>query len=220
MPFPIAVVAVGAVVAVAGGVVVWQAAERRRREGLEHFALTRGLKFDVARRGGEQALAPSIALFAKGHSRRWGYTLAGTRNGTPYTAFEYAWTTGGGQHSHRHRVHGVLWEQNGDAFPVFVLEPEDFFARVGHLFGVQDIDFDDAPEFSRLYALKGTDEPAVRRLFTPGLRTTLAAESGQYVAGGGRYLFWYAKGRLPNVERLDEWIERGDRVRRQFFERG
>jgi len=42
---------------------------------------------------------------------------------------------------------------------------------------------------------------------------------GQHVAAGGRFLFWWVDGRLPNAEQLDEWLELGDQVRRRFFKR-
>jgi hypothetical protein len=37
------------------------------------------------------------------------------------------------------------------------------------------------------------------------------------VIGGGRFLIWWLDAKLPAVERLDEWLEQGDQVRRRFF---
>jgi len=35
---------------------------------------------------------------------------------------------------------------------------------------MQDIDFDESPEFSRMYRLKGPNEPLDRQLFTTEIR--------------------------------------------------
>jgi hypothetical protein len=223
MAVALPIVAFGAVVAVAvaGGVAAWRAAQRRRREALEHFALARGMRYESSRRGAEEAVAPWIPFFGKGHSRRWGHTLSGVRNGFPCTAFEYRWATGGGQHTQHHRVHGVLWERTEGEFPKFTLAPEGVLQRIGQLLGMKDIDFDADPEFSRRYVLKSQDEAAARRLFTVTVRSALTAGDDRvHLAAGGRYLVWYARGRLPAAERLDDWLEAGDRVRRLFLSGG
>src|SRR3954471_18380060 len=71
--------------------------ERRRREGFERYALERGLRFELERPGEEQRHTATCRLFSEGHSRHWRYTLTGTRNGTPFTVFEYRFTVGSGK---------------------------------------------------------------------------------------------------------------------------
>ncbi len=218
MTFPLEWVLLGGGAALVGGLVALvRARERRRREGLQEFCLIRGFRFEDGRPGAERAYADVIGVFDSGRSRKWGYTLAGTRNGAPFTAFEYEWVTGGGKDRHTHHLRAILWEDEGAAFPRFALTPEGFFSRVGQLFGMQDIDFADAPEFSRAYRLRGDDEAAIRAFFTPELRAFFAAIPHQRLSGRGRSLFWWQSGRLPAVEALDEWLDEGDRVRRRFF---
>src|SRR2546422_3151571 len=64
------------------------------------------------------------------------------------------------EHSYDRRVQ---WPMEG-RLPTFMLTPEDLRAKLAVLFGGQDVDFDDSPEFSRRYRLRGTDEDAVRAL--------------------------------------------------------
>jgi hypothetical protein len=95
------------------------------------------------------------------------------------------------------------------AFPKFALGPEGWFSRLGQMLGMQDLDFPESPEFSNAYRLRGPDESSIRQLFTPEIREFFAATPQQHVAGGGQS--------LPSVDQLDEWLERGDHVRRRFF---
>src|SRR2546427_7961814 len=84
----------GGVAAVAGGVglVNWLVT-RRRRQAYEAFCRDRGYRFDRERPGEETHHAATCRLFTEGHGRRWTFTIVGTSGGTPFTAFEYRWTT-------------------------------------------------------------------------------------------------------------------------------
>ncbi len=201
-------------------VVYQRAADRRRREAYERFCLERGLAFRREQPGEERRHAGTCPLLAQGHARHWRYTISGTRNDVPFSAFEYQWTTGGGKSAHTHRIAGVLWTLEREAeLPQFMLTPEGLRARIAAFFGGQDLDFDDSPEFSRAYRLQGQDEGAVRGLFTPDLRHVFAAQPGQHVAGAGRELMWWQDGRLPGPEALDQFLMEAERIRR-LFDRG
>lgn len=215
---PIEVLIGGGAAAVAVTVfVASRVLERRRRETYREYCLTRGFAFERRWPGAEERIGAALDVFKSGRSRRWGYTIRGTRNRAPFTAFEYRWVTGGGTSSHTHHLHGMLWESEDGRLPRFALTPESWLTRWGEVFGMQDIDFPESPEFSRAYRLRGEDEAAIRGLFAPEVRAFFAATAGQHVAGAGRYLFWWHPGRLPKVERLDEWLDEGDRVRRRLL---
>lgn len=211
------IIAGGIAALVGAGVLVALAVERKRRAAYEEYCLVRGFRFEPERPAGERRFGDVFEPFSQGRRRTWGYTISGTKNRMPFTAFEYAWVTGSGKHSSTHRVSGVCWEQDGLSLPKFALSPEGWFTRLGEMFGMQDIDFPDSPEFSKAYRLKGPDESGIRARFTTDLRHFFAATPDQHVAAGGRFLFWYRRARLPAVEELDEWLERGDHVRRRFM---
>jgi len=209
----------GVAVIVGAGALIARAIERKRRAAFEEFSLIRGFTFEAERPNGEQHLHNLLEPFAQGRWHRWGYTMTGTRNGARFTALEFSWMTGGGKNSSKHYLSGMLWEQDGTAFPRFTLSPEGMIARIGQVFGMQDIDFVDSPDFSRTYLLRGPAEADIRKLFTPEIRRFFEATPGQSVAGGDRFLLWWRAGRLPAADRLDEWLEQGDQVRRRFFPR-
>jgi hypothetical protein len=189
--------------------------EKRRRESYEEFCLMRGFNFERERPTAEQAYG-AVPLFAKGRSRRWGYTIRGRWNGRAFTAFEYRYTTGGGKSSHTERFSVMLWEGDAVALPRFCCTPEGFFDRLAQRFGRQDLDFPEDPEFSGAYQLQGDDEAAVRGKFTPEVRRHLLANPRQHVAATGHALVWWRPGRLPKPDELDALFAEGDGVRRLF----
>ena len=211
-------IVMGGVAALLGaGALIARAYERKRRAAYEEYSLTRGFRFEPERPEGERRFRDVFEPFNQGRRRRWGYTISGLKNRAPFTAFEYTWVTGSGKNSSTHRMGGVVWEREAPPLPQFTLSPEGWFTRLGQMFGMQDIDFEESPEFSRAYRLKGPDETGIRSLFTPEIRQFFGATPGQHVAGGGRFLLWWRNMRLPTADQLDEWLEQGDHVRRRFF---
>src|SRR5438093_9624364 len=87
--------------------VVSRSRERKRRAAYEEYSLMRGFTFEPERPDGEHPFREAFEPFNQGHSRSWGYTISGTKNQSPFTAFEYKWTTGGGKSSHRHVLSGM-----------------------------------------------------------------------------------------------------------------
>lgn len=207
----------GGAALVGAAVLVARARERKRRAAYEEYSLVRGFTFEPERPHGERRFGDAFEPFTQGRSRKWGYTISGMKNRVPFVAFEYQWVTGGGRNSSTHHIGGIVWERDDVTLPKFALSPEGWFSRLGQMFGMQDIDFAEAPEFSRAYRLKGPDEAGIRSLFTPEIRHFLAATPDQYVAGGGRFLFWWRNSHLPSADQLDEWLEQGDHVRRRFL---
>jgi len=134
-----------------------------------------------------------------------------------FTAFEYVYTVGYGRSQSTHTQAMIKWESAGAKLAEFTVGPESFFSRIGQALGASDIDFDEDPGFSRAYVLKGTDETAIRSLFTSALRAELASQPGQHVAGAGPTLFWWRYSGLPGPEQLAEFLTAGDRIRQDFF---
>jgi hypothetical protein len=213
-------IVIGGVAALGGAaILISRAQERKRRAAYEEFSLIRGFTFEAERPDAERRFEEVFEPFTQGRRRKWGYTIGGSKNGVPFIAFEYSWVTGSGKNSSTHRLSGIVWERDGGTLPKFALSPEGWFSRLGGMFGMQDIDFPESSDFSQAYRLKGPDEAGIRALFTPEIRQFFASTPEQYVAGGGRFLFWWRNARLPLAEELDEWLEQGDHVRRRFLTR-
>ena len=218
MSWPLAYWWIPPLVTVAGMIPLFLYLERRRREAYKEFCMMRGFTFERSRHSSPQPYA-AVPLFAKGQSRRWGYTIGGRWNGRAFTAFEYRYSTGGGKNRHTETVSVMQWDGDDVALPRFCCTPEGFWDRLAQRFGRQDFDFPEDPAFSDAYQLQGDDEAAVRGAFTAEVRRHLLANPHQYVAGAGHELFWWRPGRLPKPDDLDALLAEGDGVRRLFLER-
>lgn len=204
-------------VAVMGvGALISRTRQRKRREAYAEYCLGRGFKYEPQHPEGERRFRDVFESFRQGNSDSWRNTITGTKNGAEFTAFEYVWQTGG-RNRQTHYRSGVIWERDEVSFPKFTLVPEGWFSKIGQVFGMQDIDFPESPVFSSTYRLAGPNESAIRELFTTEIRQFFDATPGQRVSGGGRFLIWWFEAGLPSAMALDEWLERGDHVRRRFF---
>ena len=192
--------------------------QKRRAKAYQAFADSAGYVYVMRRPGEEVRYAQMLPMFAQGHSRAWQHEISGRFNGLGFVAFEYVYIVGYGRNRTVHRQAMLKWESAGARLPQFTLGPENFFTRIGQAaLGWPDIDFADDEPFSRAYVLKGADETAVRALFTPQLRSELAGEKGQHVAGDGPTLFWWRYGGLPAPAGFNDFLTAGDRVRQLFF---
>ena len=61
--------------------------------------------------------------------------------------------------------------------------------RIAGVFGMQDIDFPERPEFSRRYLLRGSDEGGIRAVFTPTVQDFFEAYEGIGAASSGQRLY-------------------------------
>lgn len=111
---------------------------------------------------------PDSEILRSGWSRSVENLISGKIGGREWKAFDYGYTTGSGRSSHKHCQTLFVSKLRGTATS-FILGPEGFFDKIGDVVLKQDIDFENYPEFSKRYRLKGQDKSAVKGLFGPEL---------------------------------------------------
>ncbi len=150
-----------------------------------------------------------LHLFSQGHSKKIRNVLTGRAGEMDVRVFDYRYTTGGGKNSHTWRQTVMLCESAKMRLPKFALRPEHFFHKIGQVFGLQDIDFDTHPDFSKRYLLKGDDEREIRKLFdTDTLSLYESHGKLSTEAAGHRLIHYHANRRVPH-EKLSEFIREG-----------
>ncbi len=186
------------------GILIAVLRERKRREAWCGFASETGFVYTQEDRAFGQALG--FDLFQRGHRRRARNVLSGEAQGTRVALADYQYTTGGGKNSSTHRRSVVVLESEGLDLPRFAVRPEHFFDRFAELVGMDDIDFDEDPDFSSAYLLKGEDEESVRQTFGPPVRAHLVANAkqfrkqGLYVEGASQALLVSTQRRVRPAE--------------------
>jgi hypothetical protein len=131
--------------------------------------------------------------------------------------FEYSYTTSHGKSQQTFRQTIFFATSDTLHLPSFSLRPENFLHRIAGAFGYHDIDLATRPEFSRMFVLRGEDEPRVRATFTDPVAEFLEAHGGMCVAGEGRELLYWRPGRLAKPEELDSLIGDGFELTGRFI---
>ncbi len=124
----------GAVALVIGGyfwLIRWY--QRSRAADYQRHAVARGFQFQAERPGAEERYAAVVKMFTQGHGHHWRDEMSGQIDGSPFSAFEYVYTTGYGKGSSTYKCAMIHWPSAQRDFPRFALAPETFFDRVGQV---------------------------------------------------------------------------------------
>lgn len=186
---------------------VWAA--KKRREALERAAQMLRLSFSAA---GDDALLSSLSglhLFAIGQSRRMTNLMRGEIRGERVAVFDYRYSVQAGKNRHVRSQTVLCLPLQRPALPSFALRPERAWHKIGSRLGYQDIDFENHPDFSGKYLLRGEDEHAIRRLFSDRVVMFFEQAPQWCVEGAGDRLAIYRDRRLAKPEELRAFVEEG-----------
>lgn len=214
------VLIVGGVIAVIVlAIVVAVIMEKRRREALRQVAAELGLEFQEKLAGPPGPGLNRLHLFDVGHTRRARNALSGRYCDAELVLFDYQYSTGHGKHRRTHRQTVAAFQLPEAHLPLFLLRPENVFHKIGSALGYQDIDFDNFPDFSSSYLLRGENEPAVRELFNDNLLGFFENRPGLCVEGGDDWLIAYRSRRRVSPQQVSAFLDETFEVRGVFAKR-
>lgn len=176
--------------------------EQKRSEAWKAVATRPGMQFlgegnSVLSRFGQ------LKIFQTGRNQRVWNVLAVESGQIQIAVGDFRFITGSGKNSHTHNQTICALESDRFNVPHCRLRPEaKWLDALGSLFGGQDIDFSEDPQFSAAFVLQGEDEPAVRRLFNAEVRAWFAERAGRgfvFEARGHKLVFHLGK-RIPPDE--------------------
>ena len=183
--------------------------ERKRTEALQQIAAELGFDFSP---GGDLVHSPAdrfaaLRLFSQGRSRKVRNLMRGAGQNAEVSIFDYSYTVGSGKNKKTYRQTVICLESPALQIPDFELRPEHLFHRIGGLFGYQDIDFGDYPEFSRKYLLRGPNEAAIRSAFDAAIVAHLESLDRAYVEGHSGQLVFYRHAKRVRPEEVRGLLE-------------
>lgn len=183
--------------------------EKRRREALRATAAQLGLEFAETDQTGLQSGFSGFSLFRHGSSRRIRNIVYGRVEGVEVILFDYSYTTGSGKNRHTSHQTVGFFQSDTLGLPEFVARPEGMFDKIGQVFGYQDIDLPMHPEFSRKFILRGANEAAIRRAFTPGVARFFEENAGLSIEAKTDRFILYRSGTPLKPEQWAEWMRTG-----------
>ncbi|MFS8880230.1 hypothetical protein [Synechococcus sp. H55.11] len=205
--------------------------EKKRREALEQVARSLGMSFSAELPEGirSRLLQAGFELFEQGYDRRF-YNSMSKRliDGSEIGAFDYQYTYK--YHSGRGKSRRIVWGKSRGTHPqsVFWAYCEDLrlphfrlhpniplFHDIAKAFGMQDINFESHPRFSRKYLLRGEDEAKVRLRFDPSFLSFLEQHAPCCAEGSGPQLIVWRDDQQVSPEKMadrlrfgEEWVQR------------
>ncbi len=213
----IPVVAVlGTIGFIVGLVLLMQHLERKRTEAVHAFAQAHGYSVDPDVAGFQESLN-GFKLFNQGRSRELKNLIRTSREDLSICLADYKYVTGSGKHQQTHRQTICVVRSERLRLPHFFLRRQvALFDALGKMFGGQDVNFEEDPDFSKAFVLQTVDsEDELRRLFDRGARdafTALSKKGVQCEAMLDTLLLHY--GQRLKLERLEELAADAVNVRR------
>ena len=191
--------------------------EARRTKRLAALAAARGFTFRKTPTAADQALLENSQLAGQGRLRQTSNIIeAANVNDFAMTLLDYSYTVGSGK-SKQTVVQTVIRMQSPLLqLPAFVMKPESVFAKMGKILGFTDINFPDAPQFSKMYLLRGHDEAAIRQIFGPAIIQYCEQHPKISIEGVGDRLLVYREGRRVKLDNFDNFIEEGKAIAALF----
>jgi hypothetical protein len=101
--------------------------------------------------------------------------------------------------------------------PEFVVHPEPFFYDYGNALGLQHINFPLDREFDRTFTVRGTDEAAIRAVFTPAVIRFFREHPGLVLEGDGDRLLFYHSAKTLKPDELAVFLEEGKEATALIF---
>jgi MFS superfamily sulfate permease-like transporter len=86
--------------------------------------------------------------------------------------------------------------------PDFVLEPEKMFSKISEFLFGEDIDFNEFPEFSKKYYLRGENQSQIRAFFSPAIITFFETHDDLHIECHKHKLLIYKKRDLLSTDEI------------------
>ena len=196
-PFIITAVVVGVIFLVIAAVILSRHLEKKRMQAMEAAAQELGFEFQGLSEGSLSLLTSGFELMNRGRGRKYRNVMHRQAESTSVYIADYQYTVSNGKNSTTHHQTIAVIQSPDLQLPSFNLYPENIFLRFAQALGMQDIDFEEAPKFSRMFVLRGDDEAAIREYFFPQALEDITELGAVSVAGAGdRMMIWFGNRRV------------------------
>lgn len=166
---------------------------------------------------GLRSLLKDFRLFKKGYRRRITNILRekkGLKEAT-VIVFDYQYKLINGNSTYEQTVFFV--QSKALDLPSFYMEPENFFHQLSTYLGVEDIDFETHPKFSKQYWLKSEEEDRLVYRITDQVLHFFTIEEDWSLEGDNFYLIFYKEDHIIPVKTIKGFMKKGKKVMKLFL---
>jgi hypothetical protein len=209
------------VAGVIGGITLYMFyADKKRAEKIQAIATRLGFTFRRKPTEADNALIVGCHIARTGHGHITSNILEVAHSDElKMTLFDHVYTVGYGKSSSQYNQTVTRMQSPVLNLPVFTLFPETFSSKIGKLFGGADINFPEAPLFSKKYILRGPDEAAIRSVFSPDVMQFLVGLPWLVlIDADGDTLFVHRTSKRTKPEEIEASVAEGKQILAKFFE--
>ena len=182
-----------------------------RASELQNLAYRMELQYRPEDEWGLMALLRDFRLFKRGFSKKIRHIIhhADSFRSLSLNVFDYSYKVKKGKRVERRRQTVFFLQSKYLSLPEMRMQPENFFHRIGEWLGMQDIDFEEFPEFSDSYLLKGEDEEYIRHTMNEKVLRFFTVEKMWSLEGVGYFMVLYKKNEVVPVREIEKFIDKG-----------
>ena len=188
-------------------------ADKRRKQAMAGVAQQLGLEFEESVDDGMLERFSDLHLFGKGSNRKVLNLMTARRSRVEIMIFDYRYQQGGGKNRRSSTQTVVAFELVGMDLPGFECRSENVFHKIGQVFGYQDIDFDDDPEFSKSMVLRGEDVSRIRQMMNRDIRNFIKENKELSVEGKHNLLLVYRHAKQIKPDRIVQALDTAESLR-------
>ena len=188
------------------GKLVYAWVQYRRKKRLREVAEELGLEYID---DGQHSLLRSVSdlsLFRAGRKGKSSKMICGDTGELTIGIFDYSYVSGSGDSTKSHTQSVIALLSDQIVLPRFSLRPQGILFKLINVLGVQDIDFEEHPEFSRMFFLQGEDEQAIREFFDAEWIDFLTRFQGYCIEGKNGALVFYRLNKQVKPDQTKEYL--------------
>ena len=148
----------------------------------------------------------NFKLFNRGQRRKASNLIEGDSGEVKISIFDYEFTAGTDKYKTVYKQTIIALRSKRLHFPKFQMRPEMFLDKLGPVMGLQDLDFETHPEFSKLFVLEGSDEASIRDFFTPAVLEFFERHPNNSLEACDDTLFFYRDQIVREAEELKDLL--------------
>ncbi len=130
--------------------------------------------------------------------------------------FDYYYRIQQGKSSKKVRQTVFFMRSKNLALPHFLMKPETFFHKIGGVLGFKDINFEEYPDFSKQYWLKGEDEDYIRANFNDKVLKFFTVEKNWSLEGVNYFMIFYRKNKILSPNEIHDFLSKGMKLFEYF----
>jgi hypothetical protein len=175
-----------------------------RPEELRRVAMELGMQFQEDDEWGLKALLRDFKLYKAGHSQKVKCLMQSTSSmlEEKVSIFDFKKVIQAGNTPVVYWQTAFFIQSKELGLPSMLLKPENFFHKIGTLFGMQDIDFEEYPEFSDSFLLKGEDEAMIRKMIKENVMRFFLINREWCMEAVGYFMIMYRERKLVSPQEI------------------